>query len=84
MGAPGGRALPGKTWSETLPARTAARRRSHLGTSNIRDLNATILHQLGLDHNRFTYPYRGLDQKLTGVEPAKVMGKILIRVDHQV
>jgi hypothetical protein len=45
---------------------------------HIRDLNATILHQLGIDHNRFTYPYRGLDQKLTGVEPAKVMGKILI------
>jgi len=23
------------------------------------------------------HPYRGLDQKLTGVEPAKVMSKIL-------
>jgi hypothetical protein len=45
---------------------------------HIRDLNATMLHQLGIDHNRFTYPYRGLDQKLTGVEPAKVMDKILI------
>ena len=49
-----------------------------LACGAIRDLNATILHQLGLDHNRFTYPYRGLDQKLTGVEPAKVMGEILI------
>jgi hypothetical protein len=45
---------------------------------HIRDLNATILHQLGIDHNRFTYPYRGLDQKITGVEPAKVMQKLLI------
>jgi hypothetical protein len=44
---------------------------------HIRDLNATMLHQLGIDHNRFTYPFRGLDQKLTGVEPAKVMKKIL-------
>jgi Protein of unknown function (DUF1501) len=45
---------------------------------HIRDLNATILHQLGIDHNRFTYPFRGLDQKITGVEPAKVMGKLLV------
>jgi hypothetical protein len=45
---------------------------------HIRDLNATILHQLGIDHNRFTYPYRGLDQKITGVEPAKLMSKLLV------
>jgi hypothetical protein len=44
---------------------------------HIRDLNATMLNQLGIDHNRLTYPYRGLDQKLTGVEPAKVMDKAL-------
>lgn len=44
---------------------------------HIRDLNATLLQQLGIDHHRLTYPYRGLDQKLTGVEPAKVMTKIL-------
>ena len=44
---------------------------------HIRDLNATILHQLGIDHNRLTYPYRGLDQKLTGVEPAKLIEKAL-------
>ena len=43
---------------------------------HIRDLNATILHQLGIDHNRFTYPYRGLDQKITGVEPARVVTEI--------
>ncbi|MEI7911217.1 MAG: DUF1501 domain-containing protein [Verrucomicrobiota bacterium] len=44
---------------------------------HIRDLNATLLHQLGIDHQRLTYPYRGLDQKLTGVEPAKVMTQVL-------
>jgi hypothetical protein len=44
---------------------------------HIRDLNATLLNQLGLDHHRLTYPYRGLDQKLTGVEPAKIMSKAL-------
>jgi hypothetical protein len=45
---------------------------------HIRDLNATMLNQLGIDHNRLTYPYRGLDQKLTGVLPAKVMYKALV------
>jgi Protein of unknown function (DUF1501) len=44
---------------------------------HIRDLNATILHQLGIDHNRLSVKYRGLDQKLTGVEPANVIKGIL-------
>ncbi len=44
---------------------------------HIRDLNATILNQLGIDHERFTYPYQGLDQKLTGVEEAHVVKGIL-------
>jgi Protein of unknown function (DUF1501) len=44
---------------------------------HIRDLNATILHQLGIDHERFTYKYQGLDQRLTGVETARVVQEIL-------
>lgn len=44
---------------------------------HIRDLNATILHQLGIDHERFTFKFRGLDQKLTGVEPAYVVKGLL-------
>jgi uncharacterized protein (DUF1501 family) len=44
---------------------------------HIRDLNATILHQLGLDHNQFTHNFRGLDNKPTGVEPAYVVKGIL-------
>jgi uncharacterized protein (DUF1501 family) len=35
---------------------------------HIRDLNATILHLMGVDHNRLTYKFQGLDQKLTGTE----------------
>jgi len=35
---------------------------------HIRDLNATILHCLGIDHRRLTYRFQGLDQRLTGVE----------------
>jgi uncharacterized protein (DUF1501 family) len=44
---------------------------------HVRDLNATILHQLGIDHTRLTFPFRGLDQRLTGVEEAHVVKKIL-------
>jgi len=44
---------------------------------HVRDLNATILHQLGIDHNRFTFPFLGLDQKLTGVEEAHVIDKVI-------
>lgn len=44
---------------------------------HVRDLNATILHQLGIDHQRLTFPFLGLDQKLTGVEEARVVREIL-------
>ncbi len=44
---------------------------------HVRDLNATILHQLGIDHNRLTFPFLGLDQKLTGVEEAHVVKDVL-------
>ena len=43
----------------------------------IRNLNATILHLLGIDHNRFTYRHQGLDQKITGVEESHVIKDIL-------
>jgi hypothetical protein len=43
----------------------------------VRDFSATILHQLGIDHDRLTFPFMGLDQKLTGVNPAKVVRGIL-------
>ena len=45
---------------------------------HIRDLNATILHQLGIDHNRLTYPFQGLNQRLTGVEPSRVVQEVLL------
>jgi hypothetical protein len=44
---------------------------------DVNDLNATVLHCLGIDHERFTYKFQGLDQRLTGVEPAKVVRGIL-------
>ena len=44
---------------------------------HIRDLNATILHTLGIDHARFTYKFQGLNQRLTGVEPARAVTELL-------
>jgi len=40
---------------------------------HVRDLHATMLHALGLDHHRLSYKFQGLDQRLTGVEPAHVI-----------
>jgi uncharacterized protein (DUF1501 family) len=44
---------------------------------HIHDLHATILHTLGLDHDRLTFRLNGLDQKLTGVEECHVVKSIL-------
>jgi hypothetical protein len=44
---------------------------------HIRDLNATILHLMGIDHRRLTYTFQGLDQRLTGVEEANPVKGIL-------
>lgn len=44
---------------------------------SVHDLHATLLHQLGIDHNRLTYKFQGLDSKLTGVEPAHVVSELL-------
>jgi len=44
---------------------------------HIRDLHATILHQMGLDHRRLTYFYGGLNHRLTGVQEAHVIEDIL-------
>ena len=43
----------------------------------VRDMNATILHYLGIDHNKLTYQFQGLDQKLTGPTPASVVQGLL-------
>jgi hypothetical protein len=44
---------------------------------HVADLHATILHQLGIDHERLTYRAAGLDFRLTGVEPSRVVKEIL-------
>lgn len=44
---------------------------------HVRDLHATLLHQFGIDHARFSTKFQGLDYKLTGVEPAKAVKAIM-------
>ncbi len=43
----------------------------------IRDLHASLLYLLGFDHHKLNFPFQGLDQKLTGVKPARVVSEIL-------
>ena len=44
---------------------------------HVRDFHATVLHLLGIDHERLTFKFQGLNAKLTGVEPARVVNEIL-------
>lgn len=44
---------------------------------DVRDLHATMISLLGMDHETLTYRYQGFDQRLTGVESARVITEIL-------
>lgn len=44
---------------------------------HLNELNATILHCMGIDANHFSFPFQGLEQKLTGVEKVGVVREIL-------
>jgi len=44
---------------------------------HVKHLHATILQQMGLDPNKLSYFYGGLNQKLVGVEGAEPIGKII-------
>ncbi len=44
---------------------------------HVRDLHATIMHLLGIDHERLTHRFQGLDFRLTGVEKANIVRGIL-------
>jgi hypothetical protein len=45
---------------------------------HINDLNATLLHCMGIDHERLAFSFQGLDQRLTGVEPQRVLHEVLV------
>ena len=43
---------------------------------HVHDLHATILHQLGFDHEKLTYRYNGRDFRLTDVYGTVVNGLV--------
>ncbi|MCP5557672.1 MAG: DUF1501 domain-containing protein [Verrucomicrobiaceae bacterium] len=45
--------------------------------TTVHDLHATMLHQLGIHHEAFSFKFQGLDARLSGVEGAKVIKAIL-------
>jgi hypothetical protein len=44
---------------------------------HVHDLHATLLAALGINHETLTFPFQGLDQRLTGVEGARIIREIL-------
>ncbi|MFN3189966.1 MAG: DUF1501 domain-containing protein [Aureliella sp.] len=44
----------------------------------LRDFHATLLHLMGIDHQKMTFPFQGLSQKLSSVLPARVVDEILV------
>jgi hypothetical protein len=51
--------------------------RATVDRTSVADLHATILHLLGLDFHRLTFPRNGRDERLTDVYPAKVVTSLL-------
>jgi uncharacterized protein (DUF1501 family) len=64
---------PGTSYGETDEIGEAA----VVNPRPLRDLHATILHLMGLDHKRLTYFHGGLDEKLTGVLDASPIHEIM-------
>jgi hypothetical protein len=44
---------------------------------HVRELHATILHLMGLDYRQLTYPYGGLDRRMTGPEDVPLIDAVL-------
>lgn len=44
---------------------------------HVRDFHATLMHLMGIDHTRFTTKFQGLDARLTGVLPSRIVHEIL-------
>ena len=45
---------------------------------HVRDIHATLLHQMGISHERLTVRAQGLDFRLTGVLPARIVDEVLL------
>jgi uncharacterized protein (DUF1501 family) len=75
----GGGIKGGVSVGETDELGAAAITPEHDGKAgfHVKSLHATVLHQLGLDPNRLSYFFGGLDQKLVGVEHVQPIREII-------
>lgn len=64
---------PGMTYGETDPVGYTPAQ----NPVQLRDLHATLLKMMGFNHEKMSVPFKGLNQKLTGVKPAHVIEDIL-------
>ena len=87
------RSITDKTWTMISSARSGGRNASSCGSTSsltddfghravegkvhMHDLHATVLHLLGLDHERLTHRYAGRDFRLTDVA-GRVVREILV------
>lgn len=69
----GGGVKPGMTYGETDAVGYGAAE----NPVPLRDFHATLMRLLGFRHDTFNYPFQGLDQKLTGVKPARVLDEVI-------
>lgn len=69
----GGGVKPGVTYGETDPIGYSAAE----NPVQLRDFHATLLHLLGFSHDQLHVPFQGLNQRLTGVLPAKVIRDVV-------
>tara|TARA_R110002096_G_scaffold426410_1_gene636081 strand:+ start:596 stop:2104 length:1509 start_codon:yes stop_codon:yes gene_type:complete len=69
----GGGIKPGISYGETDEVGYGAA----INPVPLRDLHATILHQLGFNHKRLNFPFQGLNQRLTGVKSASVIKDLI-------
>jgi arylsulfatase A-like enzyme len=44
---------------------------------SVHDFHATVLHLLGLDHRKLFFPRSGLEERLTGIEPPRIVTDLL-------
>jgi hypothetical protein len=70
----GGGVKPGITYGAT----DELGYRSVKDVVSMHDLHATMLHLCGINHEKFSVKFQGLDARLTGVEPSKVVQPILL------
>jgi hypothetical protein len=69
----GGGVKPGFSYGETDPVGYDIAK----DPVEVRDLQATMVRLLGFDHHKLSVPFQGLDQKITGVKPTRIVREVI-------